>query len=379
VSNLLVNAFLIGTDMREIDIPAAEGFRPPMFLVISPTMRCNLRCPGCYAGEYEQHQGLPTELVDRVIREAKAMGTYFITMSGGEIFTRPDMFDIWKEHDDVFFQLYTNGTLIDERMAKRLEECGNVAPMISLEGFREITDERRGPGTFDAVMAAMDALREAGVMFGTSFTQTRHNVEQIASDEMLDLLVEKGALVAWYFQYIPIGREPQVDLMPTPQQRDWLRRRVLEARREKPIFIGDFWNDGYYVEGCIAAGREYLHINANGDVEPCVFCHFAVDNIRDKPLKEVLNSGFMKTIRARQPYRENMLTPCMLVDEPTVLREAVVRHGAHPTHPGAETLVTELKGQIDEYARQYRAIADDVWEKEYVPKFARKIKSARYA
>jgi hypothetical protein len=110
-----------------------------------------------------------------------------------------------------------------------------------------------------------------------------------------------------------------------------------------------------------------------------VFCHFAVDNIRDKPLKEVLNSGFMKSIRARQPYRENMLTPCMLVDEPTVLREAVVRHGAHPTHPGAETLVTELKGQIDEYARQYRAIADDVWEKEYVPKFARKIKSARYA
>jgi MoaA/NifB/PqqE/SkfB family radical SAM enzyme len=379
VSNLFVNAFLIGTDMREIDVPAAEGFRPPMFVVISPTMRCNLRCPGCYAGEYEQHQGLSTELVDRIIREAKAMGTYFITMSGGEIFTRPDMFDIWKEHDDVFFQLYTNGSLIDDRMAKRLEECGNVAPMISLEGFRELTDERRGPGAFDTVMAAMDALREAGVMFGTSFTETRHNVEQIASDEILDLLVGKGALVAWYFQYIPIGREPRVDLMPTPEQRDWLRRRILEVREEKPIFIGDFWNDGYYVEGCIAAGREYIHVNANGDVEPCVFCHFAVDNIRDKSLKEVLNSGFMKAIRGRQPYRENMLTPCMLIDEPTVLREAIVRHGAHPTHPGAETLVTELKGEIDEYARRYRAIADGVWEREYVPKFARKIKSARYA
>jgi MoaA/NifB/PqqE/SkfB family radical SAM enzyme len=379
VSNLLVNAFLLGTDMREIEVPAAEGFRPPMFLVISPTMRCNLRCPGCYAGEYEQHQGLPTELVDRIIREAKAMGTYFITMSGGEIFTRPDMFDIWKEHDDVYFQLYTNGSLIDERMARRIEECGNVAPMISLEGFRELTDERRGPGAFDTVMAAMDALREAGVMFGVSFTETRHNLEQIASDEILDLLIKKGCMVAWYFQYIPIGREPHVDLMPTPEQRDWLRRRLLTVREEKPLFIGDFWNDGYYVEGCIAAGREYIHINANGDVEPCVFCHFAVDNIKEKTLKQVLTSDFMKAIRSRQPYRENMLTPCALIDEPTVLRDAIVKCHAYPTHPGAETLVTDLKDEIDEYARKYRAIADEVWEKEYTQRFARKIKSARYA
>ncbi len=379
ISNLLVNALLIGTDMREMEIPAAEGFRPPMFLVISPTMRCNLRCPGCDAGEHEQHTGIPTELVDRILREAKAMGIYFITMSGGEVFTRPDMFDIWKEHEDMYFQVYTNGTLIDDRVARRLEECGNVAPMISLEGFRDLTDERRGPGAFDAVMAAMDALREAGVMFGVSFTGTRHNLEQIASDELLDLMIERGCMVAWYFQHIPVGREPHFELMPTPEQRDWLRRRLLRVREEKPLFIGDFWNDGYYVEGCIAAGREYIHINANGDVEPCVFCHFAVDNIKEKTLKQVLASDFMKAIRGRQPYRENMLTPCALIDEPTVLRDAVATCHAYPTHPGAETLVTDLKGDIDEYARKYRAIADEVWEKEYVQRFARKIKSARYA
>jgi MoaA/NifB/PqqE/SkfB family radical SAM enzyme len=379
IQNLFVNAFLIGTDKREIEMPKKEGFKPPMFVVISPTMRCNLRCPGCYAGEYEQHKGLSTELVDRIITEAKSMGTYFITMSGGEIFMRPDMFDIWKQHDDVYFQLYTNGTMIDEKTARRLEECGNVAPMISLEGFRERTDARRGPGTFDKVLAAMDNLREAGVMFGASFTETRENMEEIASDEILDLLVEKGALVAWYFQYIPIGREPHVGLMPTPEQRDWLRRRLLVVREEKAIFIGDFWNDGYFVEGCIAAGREYLHINANGDVEPCVFCHFAVDNIRDKSLKEALNSDFMKAIRREQPYRENCLTPCMLIDEPTVLRNAVARYHAYPTHDGAETLVTVLKDEIDAYARSYRAIADEVWEKEYAEKDGRRIKSARYS
>lgn len=379
IENLFVNAFLLGTDMREIEMPKREGFKPPMFIVISPTMRCNLRCPGCYAGEYEQHQGLSTELVDRIITEAKAMGTYFITMSGGEVFMRPDMFDIWKEHDDVYFQLYTNGTMIDEKTAAKLEECGNVSPMISLEGYKERTDARRGPGTFDRVMRAMDNLREAGVMFGTSFTETRENMEEIASDEILDMLVEKGALVAWYFQYIPIGREPHTDLMPTPQQRDWLRRRLLDIREEKAIFIGDFWNDGYYVEGCIAAGREYIHVNANGDVEPCVFCHFSVDNIRDKSLKEVLNSDFMKAIRREQPYRENYLTPCMLIDEPDVLRNAVAKYHAHATHPGAETLVTDLKEEIDDYARSYRAIADEVWEKEYKEKSSRRVKSARYS
>lgn len=379
IENLFVNALLVGTDKREIEMPEREGFKPPMLLVISPTMRCNLRCPGCYAGEYDQHKGLSTELVDRVITEAKEMGTYFITMSGGEVFMRPDMFDIWKEHGDVYFQLYTNGTLIDERAAAKLEECGNVAPMISLEGLKERTDARRGAGTFDRVMRAMDNLREAGVMFGTSFTETRENMEEIASDEILDMLVEKGAMVAWYFQYIPIGREPHTELMPTPEQRDWLRRRLLEVRDEKAIFIGDFWNDGYYVEGCIAAGREYIHINANGDVEPCVFCHFAVDSIMDKSLKEVLNSDFMKAIRREQPYRENYLTPCMLIDEPEVLRAAVARYHAHPTHPGAETLVTDLKSEIDAYARSYRVIADEVWDREYKDKSSRRVKSARYA
>jgi MoaA/NifB/PqqE/SkfB family radical SAM enzyme len=379
IENLFVNAFLVGTDKREIEMPATEGFKPPMFIVISPTMRCNLRCPGCYAGEYEQHHGLSTELVDRIIREAKDMGTHLVVMSGGEVFVRPDMFDIWKEHGDVYFQLYTNGSLIDEKTARKLEECGNVAPMISLEGLAARTDARRGTGAFDRVMSAMDHLREAGVMFGASFTETRENMEEIASDQILDLLIEKGAMVAWYFQYIPIGREPHFELMPTPEQRDWLRRRLLTVREEKAIFIGDFWNDGYYVEGCIGGGREHIHVNANGDVEPCVFCHFAVDNIKEKSLKEVLNSDFMKAIRRRQPYRENYLTPCMLIDEPEVLRDVVATCHAYPTHPGAESLVTEYKAEVDGYARRYRAIADEVWEREYQQKNSRRVKSARYA
>jgi MoaA/NifB/PqqE/SkfB family radical SAM enzyme len=368
VNNLMINDLVIGNSMRENDLYEKEGFIPPLLLVISPTMRCNLNCYGCYAGEYVQDFGLPYELIDRVIGEAKELGIYFITFSGGEVFTRKDIWGIYEKHRDVYFQLYTNGTLIDKEAAKRLGELGNVAPMISTEGMEKRTDERRGPGAFKKIVDAMDHLAEAGVLFGASCTETRDNVDEICSDEFVDLLVARKAMVLWYFQYIPIGRKPALELMPTPEQRDRFRRRVQQLRNSKPIFIGDFWNDGYFVGGCIAGGRQYLHINSNGDVEPCVFCHFAVDNIKEKSLREALRSDFFRAIQARQPYSDNLLRPCMLVDCPWVLEEVVREHGARPTHPGADSIITELKEPLRKYAEEYARYADAAWEKEYVAK-----------
>jgi MoaA/NifB/PqqE/SkfB family radical SAM enzyme len=364
IRNLFINAFLTGIDKRKKYLKE-EGFQPPQFIVISPTMRCNLRCTGCYASEYKQDKGLSFELIDRILTECKELGMYFNVMSGGEIFTRKDIFDIWEKHNDIYFHPYTNGTLITESVADRLAELGNVSPIISLEGFEEETDARRGRGTYAKVMKAMDYLKERGVVFGTSITETRQNLETVASYEFIDMLLEKGVMVIWYFQYIPIGRNPTMDIMPTPEQRDWLRKRLKEIRDSRPVFIGDFWNDGPYVKGCIAGGREYLHITANGDVEPCVFCHFAVDNIKNKSLKEVINSPFMKGIRSQQPYRENLLTPCMIIDNPEVLRNVVNEFDARPTCEGAEEIITTFADNLDEYALIYRNYADPAWEKEW--------------
>ena len=155
--------------------------------------------------------------------------------------------------------------------------------------------------------------------------------------------------------------------MLTPQQRDNVRRRLGVIRSTSPFFICDFWNDGPYVDSCLAGGKEYFHINANGDVEPCVFAHFAVDNIYKKSLKEVLNSPFFKDIRARQPFSDNPLTPCMIIDSPQELRDLVSRHRAYPTHPGAETLLEEMAPELDRYAEEYHAIAEGSWGKEYEP------------
>ncbi|OQX84705.1 MAG: radical SAM protein [Candidatus Latescibacteria bacterium 4484_7] len=364
IQNLFINAFLTGINRRK-EILNTEGWQPPQFVVISPTMRCNLKCPGCYAGLYPQDEGLPFETIDRILTEGKELGMYFNTMSGGEVFMRKDIFDIWEKHNDMYFQIYTNGTMINEKVADKLAKLGNVAPMMSLEGFEEATDERRGKGTFKKVMRAMDLLRERGLVFGASLTETRENIETLASYDFVDMLVEKGAMVIWYFQYIPIGRYPSMDIMPTPKQRDWLRRRLKEIRDSRPIFIGDFWNDGPYVKGCIAGGREYLHINSEGNVEPCVFAHFAVDNIKNKSLRDVLNSPFMRGIRKLQPYRENLLTPCMIIDNPHVLRKVVNEYHARPTCEGAEEIITTFAEDLDRYAEEYKKYADPAWEAEW--------------
>jgi len=360
--DLIVNEFVAATARRE-EFKSRYGFYPPFFLVISPAMRCNLNCYGCYAGQYDKGEKLETALIHRLLQEAKEMGIYFITVSGGEPFIREDLLDIFAAHSDVYFQVYTNGTLIDEPTAQALSRLGNVLPAVSVEGWEEATDARRGRGGFKKVLLAMARLREAGVLFGFSATATRQNNELISSDEFVRFWIDQGCFIGWYFNYLPIGKKPDLALMPTPEQRIYRRKRLIEMRQNLPIILADFWNDGPLVGGCIAGDR-YLHINANGDVEPCVFVHFAVDNIKEKSLAEILNSNFFHSIRQRQPYSANYYRPCMVIDHPHILRDVVGRSGAHPTHPNAEAILTQFADDLDRYARDYGKLADDLWSEQ---------------
>ena len=367
VMNLINNAMIQGQPKRKA-FTEKYGITPPNHLVMSPTMKCNLKCYGCYAWQYSKKEDLPYDVCNRIIKEANDIGLYFFVITGGEPFVWDHFFDFLERHNDSFFQIYTNGTAINDSVAKKLAELGNAVPCISIEGFEKETEKRRGKGTWQKIMAAMDSLRENGVLFGYSVTATRDNNELVVSDELVDFFVEKGCFVGWYFNYIPIGREPNLDLMPTPEQRDYRRKRILEIRKTKNIIVADFWNDGNLVNGCMAGGKNYLHINVNGDVEPCVFVHFAADNIKEKSLPEVLTSPFFMGFRKRQPFNENHLRPCSIIDNPHVLREIVAETGAYPTHPGAESVITDLAKQLDDYSCSYGRIADKVWNEEYVPK-----------
>ena len=194
-----------------------------------------------------------------MIREAKELwGVRFIVISGGEPFAYRSegkgIVDLCEKHTDCFFMTYTNSTLITERVSERLAKAGNMLLCISVEGWQERTDERRGEGVYNRILAVMDQLREDGVPFGLSLTGTRYNAEEILSDEFIDFFMEKGALFSWLFQYMPIGRAFTLDLMVTPQQRAWMWKRSWEIVREKKFFLADFWNHGTACDGCLSAG-----------------------------------------------------------------------------------------------------------------------------
>ena len=235
--------------------------------------------------------------------------------------------------------------------------------------MKKETDSRRGKGVWEKVMRAMDNCREARLIYGFSITPTKYNTEIVYSDELMKLLVEeKGCIFGWYFTYIPIGRNPDVTLMQTPEQRLYGWRRVNYLRSKYPVLIGDFWNDGMHVNGCIAGGRLYLHINAKGDCEPCVFTHCATHNVRNTTLKEALGSPLFKAIRKRQPYSDNLMLPCMIIDSPKVLREVVKETGAKPTHGNAQAVLTKCTAHLDQYSKEYGELSKPFWEKVYVKK-----------
>jgi len=365
----LVNSWVIkgsfqGRPIRD-KVAQEIGASVPAAILIDPTSACNLRCDGCWAGEYSEANSLEPELFSRIIKEAKDIGIHWIVLSGGEPFVYPYLYDMLEEHSDSAFMAYTNGTLIDEKAADRLAELANLSPSFSLEGWRQLTDERRGKGTFDKVVRAMDLLRERGVMFGASVTATRNNVEELFSEEFMEFLVDKGVSYIWCFHYIPIGRNPNVNLMLTAEQRLWMVGQIKRLRKKYPMLIADFWNDGHFTSGCIAGGRQYFHINAAGDVEPCAFVHFAADNIKGKTLKEVLQNPLFKAYQKRIPFNENHLAPCPIIDAPDALREMVEESKAYPTHKGAaQVLDGEVACHLDKLSFCWQSVANGYRETE---------------
>lgn len=364
--NFFVNSALVGVP-KQYRLAEDLGVDVPYAILMDPTEKCNLRCTGCWAGDYQRVRELPFETMDKVCTEAEELGIHLIVVSGGEPMVAKDkLIRLAERHPNQLFHPFTNGTLIDEEFVSEMVRLGNIAPAISVEGLEEQTDARRGKGVYQKIMHTMDLLREAGCVFGFSACYAQNNTEIIASDEFIDTMVDKGCAFGWFFTYVPVGSDPNIELMATPEQRSLMYDTVRRWRNSKPIFIVDFWNDGEFSLGCIAGGRRYLHINANGDVEPCAFIHYAVDNINDKSLKECLASPLMKAYQKRQPFNENMLRPCPLIDNPEKLVEIIEESGARSTQLGEHHVnPKELAEMIEEgYTRHWAEKADEIWNRD---------------
>lgn len=362
--NFIVNASLNGSAIQA-EYREKEGCNVPWAILLDPTSACNLKCTGCWAAEYGHKLNLSLEDIDSIVTQGKKLGTYMYIYTGGEPMVRKkDLITICEKHPDCEFLAFTNGTLIDEAFCKEMLRVKNFVPAISLEGFEDANDGRRGQGVYQKVKNAMKLLKENGLPFGISTCYTSVNYKDISSEAFFDMLVEAGALFVWFFHYMPVGNEAVTDLLPKPEQRELVYHQIRKFRSSKPIFSMDFQNDAEYVGGCIAGGRRYLHINPAGDVEPCVFIHYSNANIHNCSLLDALKSPIFMAYHDGQPFNDNMLRPCPMLENPEKLKEMVNKTGAASTDLQSPESADHLCGKCTAYAESWKETADRLWEEE---------------
>jgi MoaA/NifB/PqqE/SkfB family radical SAM enzyme len=286
-------------------------------------------------------------------------------LTGGEpLIRKDDVIRLCEENPDCVFMAYTNGTLIDDAFCREVLRVGNLAFALSIEGTEASNDFRRGEGAYERTMQAMALLKKYKCFYGISVCYTRKNFDYVISDEFTDKMLDCGVKYAWYFNYMPVGHTADPELIPTPAQRKamyfWLRK-MRRSETGKPLMVIDFQDDGEYVGGCIAGGRNYFHVNSAGDMEPCVFIHYSDANIRTHTVLQALQNPLFMAYHKGQPFNDNHLRPCPMLENPDKLRAMVHETGAKSTNLIMEEDVDTLCGRCDEFALQWQGVADESW------------------
>lgn len=338
----------------------------PFILLLDPTSACNLHCKGCWSAEYGHRSSLSLDEMRSIVNQGTELGTHLYMFTGGEpLIRKADILTLCRENPDCAFLAYTNATLVDEQFCRDIKQLGNLVLALSIEGTRECNDSRRGEGAYDTTIRAMEMLRREGLLFGISVCYTSQNVESVTSDEFLNDMLSRGVRFGLYFNYMPVGHDAVPELIPTPEQRThmykWLRE-VRNGKTGKPMFVMDFQDDGEYVGGCIAGGRNYFHINSEGDMEPCVFVHYSDSNIRQKTLLEGLQSPLFQAYYHNQPFNDNHLRPCPLLENPECLRRMIKDTGAKSTDLVCPEDVDTLCSRCDRFAAAWQPVADKLWQ-----------------
>ncbi|EBV5086439.1 radical SAM protein [Salmonella enterica subsp. enterica serovar Ball] len=364
ISNLIFSHIVKGGIIRD-EMGEKNGTHIPFLVLISPTYECNLACKGCYSALYGNRYHYTEDEMFDIIQQFYELGVRFFTFTGGEPFVYKPLMNIFEHFSDCYFMVFTNGTMLTESRVNKLARLGNVAVTISIEGFEEMTDWRRGSGTYQKILTAYERLNTAGVLCGASVMATSKNHDQLCSSSFWDFLIDTlGVSYSWIFQYMPVGRDATFDLVPNAEQR-YQRFHFLEALRKsgRLAFLADFWNHGFLVNGCMSGGANYLHINAKGGAEPCVFQQYATDNVREKRIIDILKSPFFEGYKQQIPFNDNLMQPCPIIDNPERFREHIKLHGAVPQHDGSDSYFTFSK-EMDDLAKEWKKYAIKIWSEE---------------
>src|SRR2546426_1145732 len=302
----------------------------PPFLYVSILNSCNLRCQGCWV-DVEEKDAIDLDTLNRTITDAKRHGNAFFGILGGEPFMHPELLDLLAAHPDCYFQLFTNGQFITEKIANRLRKLGNATPLISIEG-REITsDQRRGKkDVFNKTMCGLEHCLRARLLTGVATSVCQSNIDELLTKQWLQELIQRGVHYVWYHTYRPVGPKMNPQLALRPDQLVRVRKFVVEMRAKMPIAIIDAYYDHDGQALCPMSTGISHHIGPRGDIEPCPIIQFAVETIRDPRgvYATMRDSAFLKDFRelsARQTRG------CVVLERPDLVRDLVTKHGARDT------------------------------------------------
>jgi MoaA/NifB/PqqE/SkfB family radical SAM enzyme len=278
-------------------------------------MRCNYSCAGCYSRGRPTENELSTDELDTLFAEAEDLGVSAIVVTGGEPLLRGDMLDIIARHRRLLFVPITNGSLVTPETAQRIAQSGNVVMLVSIEGFPSDTDQRRQPGAHTTAIHALECLRAAGACSGFAATNTTMNTDNLGTDTFVDQMIALGCSVGYFTEYVPCGPSPNPDWCLDEAMRAAFRQRVLDMRRRKPIVLIQFPQDEYGEENrCSAAGQASIHINSQGDIEPCPFVPIARESIRQGGLTAACRSPFLRAIRQHPTLLQRQRFACSLFE-----------------------------------------------------------------
>ena len=343
-------------------------FFPP-FLYISIINSCNLRCQGCWVDVAAKQEKIEIAALSRLIRDANEQGNYFFGIVGGEPFMHADILEIFRRHPDCYFQVFTNGHFITDEVAAELRKCGNVTPLVSVEGTEIVSDQRRGGAeVLNKTMQGIHNCVDHNIVTGVCTSVCKTNLDDLVNEAWVDRLIELGVLYMWYHTYRPMGPDASEGLALTPEEQLRIRRFVVNMRVKKPIGIVDAYYDAEGRALCPAATGFTHHISPWGDIEPCPIVQFAKESIYDdRPLAETLNnSQYLKDFRE---LAASHTRGCIVLERPDLLHELTVLHNAKDT-TARQTAAAELLAMTPRPS-QYNA-TQEVPEKSWAYRFAKR-------
>lgn len=278
------------------------GRHIPPFLIASIASQCNLHCAGCYARAGGScADSVASDMTgpqwSQVFEDAASLGTSFILLAGGEPLMRQDVMTAAANCSRVVFPVFTNGTMLDDEYLSLFDDHRHLIPVLSIEGTDTETDARRGAGVSASIQHAMDRLHEKNILFGASITVTSANLSGVLEPSFSENLRAKGCGIIFFIEYVPAEKGTESLALSADDITMLQAGTAALKQRLSDTVVLSFPGDEEAMGGCLASGRGFFHINPKGGAEPCPFSPYAMHNLKETSILDIIDSGYFRGLR----------------------------------------------------------------------------------